>query len=64
MRSPAISETRWIADYPYEQRRKEREPRDAIVEIAVEDGVPDIADLVILVERRQSNQVLSVLYRH
>jgi hypothetical protein len=52
-----------IADYPYEQRRKERGPRDAIVEIAVEDGVSDIEDLAILVERRQRNQVLNVLHR-
>ncbi len=51
-----------IAEYPYEERRS-RGIRGAIAELAVVDGVPDILDHAVRVERRQQDQVLDVLYQ-
>lgn len=41
-----------VAEYPFNDRRKAR-GKDAIIELAVENRVPDIKDLVVRVERRQ-----------
>ena len=40
--------------YPFRDRLKKRNPRDAIAELAVEGGVPDIRDHVLSVEERQA----------
>lgn len=52
-----------IEDYDYEAFRKKRGPRDAIVELAVLDGVADIREHVIRVDRRQKDDVLTTLYK-
>lgn len=43
-----------IADYPFDERR--RAGKTLIVELAVERGVPDIEELALGVDRRQSGQ--------
>ncbi|MDQ2880381.1 MAG: hypothetical protein M3Y48_03745 [Actinomycetota bacterium] len=51
-----------IEDYPYQERRRQRSTKDAVVELAVLDGVPDIVDHVLRVERRRGVDVLAVLH--
>ncbi len=51
-----------IDDYDYATQRRRRGPIDAIVELAVIDGVPDIADHVIEVRRMQGDTTIDVLY--
>jgi hypothetical protein len=43
-----------IADYPFEERRLARGVQNAIVELAVDDGVRDILAVALAVERRQA----------
>jgi hypothetical protein len=43
---------RTIADYPYDTLRRQRGPANAIAELAVIGGVPDLAQHVLQVERR------------
>jgi hypothetical protein len=43
-----------IAEYPYEERKRARGAQDAIVELAVDDGVRDILDVAVRVERRKA----------
>lgn len=43
---------RTIESYPYAELRRHRTPQTAVVELAVLDGVPDIADHVVSVQRR------------
>ena len=50
-----------IGAYRYDLYRR-RGIRDAIVELAVIDGVPDIAQHVVRVERRCRDEVLDLLY--
>lgn len=50
-----------IQDYPWPKRRG-RPPVNAITELAVIDGVPDILNHVVRVERRQQNEVLEILF--
>lgn len=52
---------RRLLDYPFAQRRKGRSLREAVVELAVIDGVPDINMHVIRVERRRRDEILEVL---
>lgn len=42
---------RGVADFPYDDIRKQRSGRDPIVELVVEGGVPDVAAHVVMVER-------------
>jgi hypothetical protein len=42
-----------IADYPFAERRRAR-GKDAIVELAVDQGVPNITDVLLRVERRRA----------
>jgi hypothetical protein len=42
---------RSMADFPYDDIRKQRSGRDPIVELVVEGGVPDVAAHVMMVER-------------
>lgn len=51
-----------IADYDYAERRRRRGPQNAIVELAVSGGVPNISDYVIEVRRIQGDTVLDYLY--
>jgi hypothetical protein len=44
-----------IADYPFEERRRAR-GKDAIIELAVNHSVPDIADVLVRVERRRAGE--------
>lgn len=51
-----------VADYPFEERRRAR-GKSAIIELAVERGIPDITDLTIRVERRRcGGEVEAVLW--
>jgi hypothetical protein len=50
---------RTIGDYPWDPRRR---ARNAVAELAVIGGVPDVAKHVIRVERCHGDQVLDVLY--
>jgi hypothetical protein len=43
-----------IADYPFEERRKTRSVDNAVVELVVREGVPDIADHLIAAHRIHS----------
>jgi hypothetical protein len=52
-----------IDDYPFEDRRRAR-GKDAIIELAVDHGLPDIEELVVRVERRRSGgKVEKVLWQ-
>lgn len=51
-----------IDQYDYEAARRRRGAREALVELAVLDGVPDIAVHVVRVERRQQDSVLQTLF--
>lgn len=51
-----------IGSYPYEFYRRRRETKNAIVELAVIDGVPDLVQHIVRVESRQRDEVLDVLY--
>ncbi|MCW5976478.1 MAG: hypothetical protein KIT09_00300 [Bryobacteraceae bacterium] len=51
-----------IEQYPFEERRRKRGLSDAVVELAVDHSVPDLARHVLLVERRQGEQILEILY--
>jgi hypothetical protein len=51
-----------IEDFPFAERRRRMPLKNNAVELAVIDGVPDVADLVDRVERRRGNQVLDVLF--
>jgi hypothetical protein len=50
-----------IEDFPFAERRRGRHLKDTAVELAVIGGVPDIADLVHCVQRRQGNRVLEIV---
>lgn len=47
-----------IEDYPYAERRKKNSVTEAITELAVIDGVHDIREHVIRVERRRGAEIL------
>lgn len=49
--------------YPFRDRLKKRNPRDAIAELAVEGGVPNIRDHVLLVEERQAGAPPKSIWR-
>lgn len=50
-----------IEDYEWTQARRRR-PAEAVAELAVLDGVQDIANHVVRVERRRDHDVLELLY--
>ncbi|MGO9381182.1 MAG: DUF7002 family protein [Mycobacterium sp.] len=47
-----------IEDYPYAERRRKRTVPEAVTELAVIDGVHDIRDHVIRVERRRGQEIV------
>ena len=49
--------------YPFRDRLKKRNPRDAIAELAVEGGVPNIRDHVLLVRERQAGAPPKSIWR-
>jgi hypothetical protein len=52
-----------IRNYPYAERRKHgRQPKQAVVELAVDHSVPDVRDFVLRVEQRQKNRVLATIW--
>lgn len=53
---------RTIEDYDYVTQRRRRGPIDAIVELAVIDGVPDIAQHVVEVRRMQGDTIIEILH--
>jgi hypothetical protein len=52
-----------IDAYPYDDMRRRQGPNKAIQEFAVIDGVPDITDHALRVERRHRDTVLEVLHQ-
>lgn len=51
-----------VEDYPYEEWRRRRGRKDAVVELAVRYAVPDIATATIRATRRQGDTLLEVLH--
>ena len=51
-----------ITEYPYDQWRRRRGPLDAVVELAVDYSVPDIADHTLVVESRQADVILETIW--
>jgi hypothetical protein len=52
-----------IPQFPYSERRRQgRQPKQAVVELAVDYSVPDIREFVLRVERRQENRVLETVW--
>jgi len=51
-----------VSDFPFEERRKSRQIKDAVVELAVRDGVADIADFTLRVERRVGPTIEEIVY--
>jgi hypothetical protein len=47
-----------IEDYPYTERRRKKTVSEAVTELAVVDGVHDIREHVIRVERRRGHDIL------
>lgn len=50
-----------IADHPFEHWRKKR-GRDAVVEVAVDTGVPNIDNIVVKVEKMHGSDVIEEIY--
>ena len=51
-----------ITDYPFEDWRRRRSRRAAVVELAVDGGVRDIVDHTLIVESRRGAAVLETLW--
>ncbi|HXW59387.1 MAG TPA: hypothetical protein VEJ23_07910 [Solirubrobacteraceae bacterium] len=51
-----------IASYPFDERRRARGVGNAIVELAVDGGVPDIRDVAVRVERRRAGAGGAVIW--
>lgn len=51
-----------IASYPFDERRRARGLGNAIVELAVDGGVPDIRDVAVRVVRRRAGAAGSVVW--
>jgi len=52
-----------IHNYPYAERRRQgRQPKQAVVELAVDYAVPNVRDFVLRVERRHKDRVLETLW--
>jgi hypothetical protein len=49
-------------DYPFEDRRKARGLTNAVAELAVQYGVPDISKTVVRVDHRRNGRVLEIIY--
>jgi hypothetical protein len=51
-----------IEEFPYVERRRTRGKANALAEITVDYSVPDIADLVVRVERRATSGPATVVW--
>jgi len=51
-----------ISDFPFAQRRRARKLADTVVELCVIDGVDNIEDHVVRVERRKGADVMETVY--
>jgi hypothetical protein len=47
-----------VEDYPYGERRRKKTVPEAVTELAVIDGVHDVRDHVIHVERRRGHEII------
>jgi hypothetical protein len=54
---------RRIAGFPYEDRARTRPPENNVVELAVDDAVPDLADHVLAVHEVRNDSILSEIWR-
>ena len=52
-----------IAEYPFEERRRKRGARNAVAEVAVEYGVPDIQEFVLQVDRWRGGKMRKRIWR-
>ncbi|MBL0746730.1 DUF7002 family protein [Nocardioides baculatus] len=52
-----------IDAFPFQERRKGRALEDVVVELSVLDGVPDVAEYVIEVQRRVGSEIRDVIYQ-
>lgn len=51
-----------VSDYPFEERRRARGVSDAVAELVVLRGVPDIRDVAIRVEKRRGSTILETIW--
>lgn len=51
-----------VEEFPFDERSRTRALHDNVVELAVTGGVPDVADLVLRVERRRGPETTEVLW--
>ena len=51
-----------VEDYPFDERRRTRSPKEALAEVTVEGGVPDVADLAVRVEHREPDGTTHLLH--
>lgn len=52
-----------VGEYPYEAWAKKRRKLDAVVELAVDYAVPDVATMVLTVEQRQVGRPPVLIYK-
>lgn len=53
-----------IEDYPYDERRKTRSVENALVELTINSGVPDIMDHLIAAHRYADGELVELWRRH
>jgi hypothetical protein len=51
-----------IEAYPFDERRRTRPARQSLAEVAVEGGIPDLAGLVIRVERWRGPECAAIIW--
>ena len=51
-----------VREYPYGAWAKKRRKKDAVVELAVDYSVPDVAEMVLAVEIRQFGKLSILVY--
>jgi len=54
---------RRIANFPFAERAKSRQPQNNVVELVVDHSVPDIADFVLAVHTVRNNDILGEIWR-
>ena len=53
-----------IEEYPFEEWESKRGVKDAVVEVAVAKGVPNIIDYVMRVERMKGAEIIELIWEH
>jgi hypothetical protein len=51
-----------LRDYPFEDRRKARGLTNAVAELAVQYGLPDISKCIVRVDHRRDEKILETIY--